>query len=243
LLSTKSWVVVFGLQLLFSSGGLAGQEDRIRESIETNRSIRLHASVHPRTRLAQDTGALETDTAVDSVRLMLSQTDEQRKDLERFLEKQRDSSSSDYQNWLTPEQYGERFGVSENDLARIGSWLHSHGFTIEHVARARNWITFNGTAGQIARTFRTELHHFEVDGEAHFANATEVWIPASLDSIVSGVSGLDDFRLTPLLRRTALHPEFTVSNGSHYLSPDDLAVIYNIQALYDADSTEPGKSL
>ena len=106
-------------------------------------------------------------------------------------------SSPDYQNWLTPEQYGERFGLSENDLATISSWLQSHGFAIEQVARARNWITFNGTAGQIARAFRTELHHVEVDGEAHFANTTEAWIPASLAGIVGSIRGLDDFRPKP----------------------------------------------
>ena len=221
----------------------AAQEDRIRGSIEISSFVSLRGSIHPKTQFATDNGAVDPGTPVNGIKLVLSQTGPQSASLEQFLEQQRDPASPDYQNWLTPEQYGERFGLSENDLARIGSWLHSHGFTIEHVARARNWITFNSIAGQIARTFRTELHHVDVDGEAHFANATDVWIPASLDGIVTGIRGLDDFRPKPRRATTARLPEFNASDGSHYLSPDDLAVIYDIQPLYAAGFDGTGQKL
>ena len=82
-----------------------------------------------------------------------------------------------------------------------------------------------------------------MDGEAHFANATDVWIPASLDGIVTGIRGLDDFRPKPRRATTARLPEFNASDGSHYLSPDDLAVIYDIQPLYAAGFDGTGQKL
>jgi hypothetical protein len=57
-------------------------------------------------------GALEPGTRIAGLKLVLAPSDVQRSDLEQFLEAQRDPSSPDYQNWLTPEQYGERFGLS-----------------------------------------------------------------------------------------------------------------------------------
>lgn len=228
--------------LCFAVIGTAA-EDRIRRSVETNDYVRLQRSVSPKVSLSNDGGPLDTSARIKGIRLVLAQTDAQRGDLEKFVEAQRDPASPDYQNWLTPEQYGERFGLSDNDLANISSWLQSRGFVIEQVARARNWISFNGTAGQIARALRTELHHVEVDGESHFANASEAWIPASLTGIVESIRGLDDIRPKPHRARSLLRPDFNTSNGTHYLSPGDFAMIYDIQALYTAGFDGAGQSI
>ena len=230
----------------FAATGVAAQ-DRIQGPVDSARSIPLQGSVHPKTRRASDRGALEPAARIHGMRLVLAPSDMQSADLERFLEQQRDPSSPDYRNWLTPEQYGERFGLSENDLAIVSSWLQSGGFAIEQVARARNWITFNGTVEQIDRAFHTELHHLEIDentGKAtHFANTTEARIPTSLAGIVADIRGLDDFRPKPQSARLISHPEFNASNGAHFLSPGDLAAIYDIQALYTAGFDGTGQKV
>jgi subtilase family serine protease len=218
-------------------------EDRIQGPLESARSIPLTGSLNPRTLLANDLGAMEPGAQIDGVTLVLAPSGPQRDALERFLEKQRDPSSPDYRNWLTPEQYGERFGLSENDLAVISSWLQSEGFVIDQRARARNWITFSGTAAQIAQTFRTELHHVEMDREMHFTNTTEIWIPPSLAGIVGSIRGLDDFRPKPQHAKLISHPEFDASGGAHFLGPGDLATIYDIQALYNGGFDGTGQKL
>jgi len=243
---TRSSAAILSALLCFAGTGIAA-EDRIREPVETSAFVPLRGSVSPTVKLTNDSGLLDPGTHIDGVKLVLAQSDLQRADLETFLEEQRDPASPNYRNWLTPEQYGERFGLSENDLARISSWLQARGFAVERVARARNWITFNGTAGQIAQTFRTELHHVEIDGnsgkEAHFANASEAWIPASLAGILGALRGLDDFRPKPQRVKSLRRPEFNSSNGTHYLSPGDIAVIYDIQALYKAGFDGTGQEL
>src|SRR5262249_10164606 len=51
--------------------------------------------------------------------------------------------------------------------------------------------------------------------------------------VVSSVQGLTDFRLHPPKRSLEqLQPNYNSSRGSHYLAPDDVAVIYNLQPLY-----------
>ena len=249
-----SWLAFMGALFSFASSGFPAQEDRIHGPIEggsadRNEALVLRGNVHPKALPENDRGVLDLSTRINGVKLVLGQTDQQAAALDRLLEEQRDPSSVNYQNWLLPEEYGERFGVSENDLAGLTSWLQSRGLTVELVARARNWITFSATAGQIAATFRTELHRYEAGGEKHFANASEPSIPASLAGIVVTVRGLDDFRPRP--RRAAIHavdpaganPDFNASNGFHYLAPDDLTTIYDIQALYKAGFDGTGQML
>ena len=242
-----SCVAFLGALLSFATSGFSAQEDRIRGPIESpaggNEVVVLQGNLNPRARPENDRGAVDASTRIGGVKLVLGQTDRQAADLARLLEAQRDPASADYQNWLSPEEYGERFGVSENDLAQLTSWVRSQGLAVEQVARARNWITFSATAGQIAATFKTELHRYEAGGEKHFANASEPSIPASLAGIVVAVRGLDDFRPRPQRATINVKPDFNASNGSHYLAPDDLTMIYDIQALYKAGFDGTGQKL
>ena len=237
---TFGWWTVFSRLLAVSSifwldsAGFAAQRDRIRGPIDEHESVILRGNIHRKALPENDRGALDSATLIHGVKLVLGQTDRQASDLEQFLEAQRDPSSPDYRNWLSPEQYAERFGASENDLANLQSWLESHGLVVEQVARARNWIAVTGSAGRIAAAFRTELHHYEVGGEKHFANAAEPSIPSSLAGLVIAIRGLDDFHPKPQRASIRTNPDFNATNSNHYVAPDDLAIIYDIQALYQA---------
>jgi Pro-kumamolisin, activation domain/Bacterial Ig-like domain (group 3) len=222
--------------------GLSSQERRIIGPIDGNRAVALKGNIHPKALASNDRGALDPLTRIPYMRMALKPTGDQAADLEQFLEEQRDPSSSDYHRWLSPEEFGDRFGVSRNDLAQISSWLESQGFTVEQVARAQNWIAFSGTAEQVGKAFRTELHRYQADGRTHFANATEPSIPEALAGIVGELHGLDDFHPRPP-RNKKIVPDLTTSSGSHYLAPDDLAIIYDIAALYKAGYDGTGQKL
>src|ERR1035438_733266 len=151
------------------------------------------------------------------------------------------SASPNYHNWLTPEAYAERFGASAPDLDKIAAWVRSQGFTVQYTARGRDFISFSGTASQVRTALHTEIHRYRVGAETHFANATDLSLPAAIEPMVAGVLGLDDFR-PKALRRKPL-PSYTMSDGSHYLAPDDLAAIYNLTPLYNYGYTGLGQSI
>ncbi len=244
---TSRIALLCGLLSLITPG-FAAQESRIRGVVkdvgtEGAGAVVLRGNVTRSALPEHDQGALDLSAPIHGMRLILGQTTEQAAALEQLLEDQRNPSSPDYQRWRTPEEYGERFGVSDNDLAQLATWLQSQGFTVEQVARAHNWIAFSGTAGQVRDAFRTELHHFEADGKKHFANATEPLIPASLAGVVDSIRGLDDFRPQPQPQTFKAIPDFNASNGFHYIGPPDLATIYDIQALYSAGFDGTGQKL
>lgn len=190
-----------------------------------------------------DQGTLAPDKMLQRVTIFFQRTAAQQQDLEKLLAEQQDRTSSNYHNWLTPQQFGERYGVSDGDLNKVKDWLVSQGFTIDDVAPGHGWITFSGSAGQIASAFQTELHQYEVNGAVHFANGTEPQVPAAVAGVVAGIRNLNDFRPRPRAIRQ-LHPQFTSSiSGNHYIAPDDLARIYNLSGLYAAGIDGTGQKL
>jgi subtilase family serine protease len=70
----------------------------------------------------------------------------QQADLQRLLEDQQNLTSAHYHQWLTPEEFGNRYGLIQNDYDQVSAWLRSEGFTLSPPTRARRWITFRGTA-------------------------------------------------------------------------------------------------
>jgi uncharacterized protein (TIGR03437 family) len=159
--------------------------------------------------------------------------------LSLFLASQQMPGSPDYRRTLTPEQFGERFGLSANDLAKVVAWLESQGMKVDDVARGRHWITFSGTAAQASRTFGTAFHRYLAEGRMHFANTGDPIIPAALEPVIGGFTGLNDFAS----HISRPHPQSNLSDGSHAIAPDDLATIYNVAPLYAAGIDGTGQTI
>jgi uncharacterized protein (TIGR03437 family) len=205
------------------------QPDRIAARIDNNQSVVLTGRVPRQATATRDAGPVDGSFQLPMVSLILKPTAAQQADLNQLLQAQRDSTSSSFRQWLTPEQYADRFGVSASDLAQITAWLEAQGFSVSYQARARNFVAFSGTAQQVSIAFHTGIHTYTVNGETHYANATDPSIPAALAGIVSGVRGLNDFRLKPRIRKA--QPRTTVGNQI-YVGPTDYATIYDVTPLY-----------
>jgi uncharacterized protein (TIGR03437 family) len=219
---------------------LLAQPDRIAAPIDARRTVVLKGNVHPLAQPRFDQGGVEPAFRLSYITLMLRKTDAQQAALEKLLEEQQNPASPSYRDWLTPEQYADRFGLSQHDLDKISAWLQSQGFSVEYVARGRNWLAFSGTAGQVQATFHTEIHRYRVDGEMHFAAAAEPSIPASLEPVAEGFLGLDDFYPKPPRRPV---PANTSATGAYTLAPGDIATIYDIGKLYQQSINGTGQSI
>jgi len=174
--------------------------------------------------------------------------DEQETGLNTLLEEQQDPLSPNYQKWLSPEEFADRFGLSPNDVSEIVSWLHSHGFTVDEVARTRRWVSFTGTAEQVESAFQTRIHEYSVEGENFYANSIDPAVPPAFANVILGFRSLNNFRMKPRpnLRRVdaAARPQFTSSvTGYHYLTPADFATIYDLGPLYAAGFDGAGQKI
>ena len=99
--------------------------------------------------------------------LLLKPSDDKQKSLAAFMDQLHDRKSPLYHQWLTPDEYGQRFGVADADVQALTTWLQSKGFKIEDAPPSRNVIVLSGTAGQMRQAFHAEIHSFNVNGERH----------------------------------------------------------------------------
>jgi hypothetical protein len=217
-------------------------QDRITQRIDDGRQAVLRGSVHPLAQPQYDRGRLSPATVLSRMVMTFSRTPAQQADLENLLREQQDPSSPSYHQWLTPEQYAGRFGLSESDLAQVTDWLQSQGFTVVETARGRTYVAFQGSVGRIDSALHTEIHRYLVHGEEHFANSAEPALPAALAGVVQGFRGLHDFRPHP--RGIIVRPQFTsYISGAHRLAPDDFATIYNLKPLYSMGIDGTGQKI
>jgi uncharacterized protein (TIGR03437 family) len=192
---------------------------------EATGAVTLSGSVSPRIRPEDDRGPVEIGRKLSQLTLVFKRTPEQRAALDRFLKELQDPSSPNFHKWLTPEEFGERFGASTESVNRVGEWLRSEGFVVSSTSRGRGWIVFSGTVAQVQKSFHTEIHRYEVGGKAHYGPALPPSIPAELAGLVAGIRGLDDFFLEATRHPLPLTTE---SDGSHALAPGDIDTIYSL---------------
>jgi subtilase family serine protease len=149
---------------------------------------------------------------------------------------------------LTTEQYAARFGVSQNDIAHITSWLSQYGFVVEEVTANRLSIVFSGDAFAVQSAFKTEIKRFTVNGEVHYANSTDPQIPSALAGVVKGVVKLHDFHARSFSHGLwvigdPIQSYLSGSPNTHYLTPADFATIYHLWPLYNENLNGAGQNI
>jgi len=222
------------------AGALHAAEDRVAGPLDLNRTVILRGQVHPLAQARFDQGPVDPAMPLDRITVLLRPAAE----LDAFLAELHTPGSANYRKFVTPEQFGERFGAGPGDLAKVRAWLESQGLKVEEVARGRHWMAVSGTAAAAGRAFHTEFHHYLVEGKRHFANATEPSVPAALSGLVSGIHGLHDFRLKPLVLPSldTAAPQYSLGS-SHYLAPGDFATIFDVNPLYAAGIDGGGQTI
>src|SRR5947208_11606568 len=148
-------------------GTQINSRNRIARAIDSENVAAVRGTAHPLAQSRFDQGRLSPVQQLSGVTLTFRLSAAQQSDLDRLLREQQDPSSPNYHKWLTPEQYATRFGMTQNDLAKVTSWLQSQGLRVDGVSRGRTEISFSGSVGQIEYALKTELHNYSINGEQH----------------------------------------------------------------------------
>jgi pro-kumamolisin-like protein/Big-like domain-containing protein len=253
-------LVLLAAILIYPAGVLRAQSAQSAANrigaIDESSLVVLSGNRHPLATPANDRGEVPPDLPMERMLLVLTRGASAESALQSLLARQQDKSSPDFHAWLSPAQFGARFGVSPSDLQQLTGWLESHGFRVKHVGQGAMSIEFSGTAGQVKNTFHTAIHSYLVNGEKHYANASDPQIPVALASVVAGIDTLHNFRKKPAIHvlgkasriaNTSLwQPEFTFNGAAgveHYLAPGDFSIIYNTASLYQNGIDGTGQSV
>ncbi len=239
----------------------------IVQPIDESQLTVLKGNTHPLARPEFDLGTAPAALPMQRMLLVLKHGPEQEFALNKLLDDQQDKSSPSYHKWLTPDEFGKQFGPTDADLQTVITWLQSHGFQVGST-KGRTVLEFSGSASQVQETFHTTIHKYVVNGQEHWANASDPQIPAALNSGVAGVASLNNFPRHPMSvyagkftrekatgKITALQqPEYTFPSGCvesnsnndpcfYGIGPYDFATIYNVLPLWNSGINGTGQTI
>jgi kumamolisin len=141
-----------------------------------------------------------------------------------------DPSSPHYRSFLTPEQIGQRFGPTDETLARIRGVVEAAGLEVVSMPPQRTRLSVTGEAAAVGAFLGVVIERWQDPrtGVTYHASGADPAVPATLAGVVSGVSGL-----SPWLPAAAIDPADAPPPPARGLKPADLALAYDYQSLWD----------
>jgi hypothetical protein len=270
-ISRNSWkCVLLGVLACACSMALAAQSSplqrRITQPIDENNRVTLSGNVPHRALGKYDQGTAPDGLLLHRMILMLKRSPDQEAALQQLIEAQQTTGSSNYHQWLTPQQFGAQFGVSDDDIQTVTGWLESHGFVVAGVSPSKMSVEFSGTAGQVKLAFHTQIHRFVMaDGNEHWSNVSDPQIPAALAPAVAGTLSLDNFERRAMVRNAGVFrrdnttgkvtpktgaANFGIANCGgtqgrqcNALSPADFNTIYDVPATINSNPPGQGQTI
>jgi subtilase family serine protease len=115
--------------------------------------------------------------------------------LNHLLKDLYDPASTSYHQYLTPQQFSERFGASESDYAAVMAFARSNGLNITATHQTRLILDVNATAAAIEKAFHLTLrvYNHPTESRTFFAPGGEPSVEGGLS--IMHISGLDNYSL------------------------------------------------
>lgn len=120
-----------------------------------------------------------------------------------------------YGQYLTPEQFGDRFGPAQSDYQAVRQWAGKSGVTLNEVSLSRSTLSLKGTPSQFQALLGIQFNNYIAqDGRTFYSANSAPKVPAELASKIKGVVGLSNYiRFAPLAIKAS---KTLASNGSKF---------------------------
>jgi len=145
-------------------------------------------SLPPLLRVSKLQGAdIKTRTLHMSIGLALRNHDQ----LSALLQSLYNPSSSNYHQYLTQDEFAQRFDPTAGQRQAVIDYLTRQGFAVTQVYP--DLIDFSGPVSKAERVFGVSMNDYlGPDGRIFYSNSTVPALPAYLASLVTSISGLDN---------------------------------------------------
>jgi|GEM_PF-2373233 len=227
----------------FLSPDLAGAQSAVPGAVNT---------------LGQVPNAAATPASNSVLHLVLGLNGIKRAERDAYLKTQYTPSSPNYHKWLTPDQYGEKYGASQQDVEAVVAYAKSQGFTVTKVWPNRSFVSVDASVSQVEAAFGINLRGYNrpaylvAKGEpaTFYAPSAAPSVSSAVAPKIAFIGGLTNLAL---LHHGAAAPgvkpidpiSFT-PGGNPYsgaVSPAQLSEVYNFDALHNLSAQGDGQTI
>jgi subtilase family serine protease len=114
-------------------------------------------------------------------------------ELDNLMAQIYDASSTNYHQYLSAEQFAERFSPSEEQYELLQGFARANGFTITGLHPNRTLLDVNGSVSQIEKVFQVHLQHYHHPLEPRTFYAPDREPSVELPYSLMHISGLDNY--------------------------------------------------
>jgi kumamolisin len=158
-------------------------------------------------------------------------------DLDSLLSAIYDPNSSQYHQYLTPDQFNQLFSPTSDQVQQVVTYLQSQGMTVTSIAPNNLLIDATATVAQVTQAFNVQINTYQAGNHTFYANAATPSVPTSISQLITSISGLDNsVTYQPLYRRLMKHDLNHRANlaAPGGFGPKDLSGAYNATPLQNA---------
>jgi Pro-kumamolisin, activation domain len=137
--------------------------------------------------------AIGTLPATNRLNLAIGLPSRDAQGLDDFLTQISDPSSPNYRHYLTPEEFTERFGPTEQDYQTVIDFAEQNGFTITGRHDNRLLLDVSGSVADIQKAFHVTLQVYRHPTEARDFYAPDVEPSVDASIPIADISGLNSY--------------------------------------------------
>lgn len=121
---------------------------------------------------------------------------------EKFAREAVQTGSLSYHQFLTPEQFAERFGATQADYDAVGAWASASGLTLLESSRGRTLVWAQGTVAQLSKLLGVHFRDYQdTTGRVYSRADAGATVPDEIAGRITGIVGLNGFAdKVPLVR-------------------------------------------
>ena len=127
--------------------------------------------------------------------------------LDAYVQDLHNPASGNFGKYLTPVEFGERFGPPNAIFQQTTSWLKDQGFTIDYLSPSMMMIAANASLPIVQTSFNVQISTYTYNGIGFFANNNDPSVPSQLAPYIVAIGGLNDYPLSFPLSHSTLRPE------------------------------------
>jgi len=102
-----------------------------------------------------------------------------------------DPSSASFRSYLSAAQVKARFAPTDAAVSSVKTWLTGQGLTAGEVPANNLYVEATGSVRQVEQAFGVDLAVYNVRGQHVRSPASDLSVPGSLATTISGVVGID----------------------------------------------------